>query len=261
MPYRTKNLLSIGNDAKTVKGLKKGILTGVMYLAPHSLSGHQVCPNASEGCKAACLYTSGHGRFTNTQVARINKTKWFFEDRESFMATLVKNVEALIRKAEREGLIPAVRLNGTSDIAWEKIACTRDGVQYRSIIEAFSEIQWYDYTKVLNRKRALSLPNYHLTFSLAEDNDLDAAKALVQGYNLAVVMRLGKKDTKPETWSGFPVIDGDETDVRFLDPKGGTVVALFAKGDARKDTSGFVRDPEGGLNLQATSKINLKIAA
>ena len=260
MSYRTKNLLSIGNDAKTVKGLKKGILTGVMYLAPHAISGYQVCPKASEGCKAACLYTSGHGRFTNTQIARINKTKWFFEDRESFMATLVKNVESLIRKAEGKGLTPAIRLNGTSDIAWEKIACVRDGVQYRSIIEAFSEIQWYDYTKILGRKKALSLPNYHLTFSLAENNDADAAKALEQGYNLAVVMRLGRNDAKPETWSGFPVVDGDETDVRFLDPKGGTVVALFAKGDAKKDTSGFVRDPEGGLNVRATS-IPIKLAA
>lgn len=261
MSYRTKNLLSIGNDAKTVKGLKKGILTGVMYLAPHSISGYQVCPNASDGCKDACLYTSGHGRFTNTQIARINKTKWFFEDRESFMATLVKNVESLIRKADRENLIPAVRLNGTSDIAWEKIACVRDGVHYRSIIEAFSEIQWYDYTKILNRKRALSLPNYHLTFSLAEDNDADAIKALRQGYNLAVVMRLGRNDPKPEIWSGFNVIDGDETDVRFLDPECGTVVALFAKGDAIKDTSGFVRDPEGSLNVQGLDKIKIKLAA
>ncbi len=255
MSYRTKNLLSIGNDAKTVKGLKKGILTGVMYLAPNTISGYQVCPNASEGCIAACLYTSGHGRFTNIQTARINKTKWFFEDRETFMETLVKNVESLIRKAHKLNLIPAVRPNGTSDIAWEKIKCERNGVTYNSIIEAFPEIQWYDYTKILGRKKALRLDNYHLTFSLAEDNDKDALAALEQGYNLAVVMRLGRNDPKPATWSGYPVIDGDETDVRFLDPKGGTVVALFAKGDAIKDTSGFVRDPNIGLN----NSINIQI--
>ena len=257
MSYRTKNLLSVGADAKTVKGLKKGILTGVMYLAPHNISGHQVCPKASEGCKAACLYTSGHGRYSNTQIARINKTKWFFEDRESFMATLVKNVESLIRKAEKNGLTPAIRLNGTSDIAWEKIACVRNGVRHASIMEAFPDIQWYDYTKILGRSKAINLPNYHLTFSLAENNDSDAVKALAQGYNVAVVMRLGRDDEKPNTWGGFPVIDGDETDVRFLDPKGGTVVALFAKGDAKKDDSGFVRHPDGGFN----NALSIKLAA
>lgn len=253
---RTSNLLSVGNDAKTVKGLKKGILTGVMYLAPYDVSGYQVCPNASKGCSAACLYTSGMGAMSNVQKSRINKTKWFFEDRESFMEVLVKNIEALIRKAGREGLIPAVRLNGTSDIAWEKIKCVRDGVEYRSLMDAFPDTQFYDYSKILGRKRALAMDNYQLTFSLAEDNDSQAIKALSEGYNVAVVMRLGRGDPKPETWAGYPVVDGDETDVRFLDPDGGHVVALFAKGDAIKDTSGFVRDVNGGFN----TKLNLKVA-
>jgi len=168
---------------------------------------------------------------------------------------LVKNVDSLIRKAERENLIPAVRLNGTSDIAWEKIKVVRGGVTYRSIMEAYPDIQWYDYTKILGRKRALSLPNYHLTYSLAEDNDAQAIQALEQGYNLAVVMRLGRNDPKPETWGGYPVVDGDETDVRFLDPDGGHIVALFAKADAVNDTSGFVRDPDGGFNNTITLKV------
>lgn len=254
------SLLSVGNDAKTVKGLKKGVLTGVLYLAPNDISGNQVCPNATKGCIKACLYTSGHGRFTKTQEARINRTKWFFEDRTSFLATLIKNVDSLIAKAGREGLIPAIRLNGTSDIAWEKIKVVRDGVEYRSIMDAYPDIQWYDYTKILGRKRALSLPNYHLTFSLAEDNDTEALKALEQGYNVAVVMRLGRNDPKPEMWGAFPVIDGDETDVRFLDPDGGHVVALFAKGDAIHDESGFVRDPNSGFNVQDI-KIKIKLAA
>jgi len=253
---RTKNLLSVGNDAKTVKGLKKGILTGVMYLAPYDVSGYQVCPNATTGCSNACLYTSGMGTMSNVQKARINKTKWFFEDRESFMETLVKNIEVLVRKAERRGLIPAVRLNGTSDIAWEKIRCERNGVSYGSVIEAFNDIQFYDYTKVLGRKKALNLDNYHLTFSLAEDNDNDALKALREGYNVAVVMRIGRDDPKPEIWGGYPVVDGDETDVRFLDPDGGHVIALFAKADAVKDTTGFVREASEGFN----QTIKLKVA-
>lgn len=251
------NLLSVGNDAKTVKGLKKGILTGVMYLAPYDISGYQVCANATEGCSNACLYTSGMGAMSNVQKSRINRTKWFFEDRESFMETVVNDIERLVRKAKRENLIPAVRLNGTSDLPWEKVKCVRDGVHYNSVMEAFSDVQFYDYSKILNRKKALSLDNYHLTFSLAEDNDASAVKALDQGYNVAVVMRVKKDAPKPETWGGYPVVDGDETDVRFLDPDGGHIVALFAKGDAVKDTSGFVREPDHGFNR----RIELKVAA
>lgn len=239
---RTKYLLSISADAKTVKGSKLGVMTGVLYLAPHDLSGFQVCPKASEGCKLACLYTAGRGVYTYTQNARINKTKWFFEERVSFMETLVSDIKRLIRKAERENMIPAVRLNGTSDIAWEKLKVTRDGVVYASIMEAFPDVQFYDYTAILGRTKALNLHNYHLTFSLKENNDKDARKALDQGYNLAVVMRVKRKEAKPKRWAGYPVVNGDETDVRFMDKQGGTIVALFPKGKGRADTSGFVRD-------------------
>lgn len=239
-------LLSIAADVKTIKGEKQGYLTGVMYLAPYTLSGYQVCPNASEGCKAACLYTAGRGIYSNTQNARINRTKRFHEDRENFMVQLVSEVEGLIRKAGREKMIPVVRLNGTSDLPWEKIKCVRKGVEYASIMEAFSGVQFYDYTKILGRSKALSLPNYHLTFSLAEDNDKRAVRALGEGYNVAAVLRVGRTEAKPATWSGYPVHDGDATDLRFLDPAG-VIVALFPKGKGRKDTSGFVREVAGVL--------------
>jgi hypothetical protein len=242
-----QNILSVGKDAKTIKGTKKGVMTGILYLAPHLLSGYQVCPKASEGCKLACLYTAGRGVYSRTQNGRINKTKWFFEDRESFMETLVNNMEALIRKANRENMIPAARLNGTSDIAWEKIACVKNGIKYASIMEAYPEVRFYDYSKVLGRSKALKLKNYHLTFSLSESNDNDAQKALAQGYNLAVVLRLGRTEKKPKRWSGYPVVNGDETDVRFLDPKHGHIIALFPKGRGRKDTSGFVREVNSTL--------------
>ena len=241
-------LLSIAADAKTIKGEKKGYLTGVMYLAPYTLSGFQVCPNASDGCKAACLYTAGRGIYSNTQNARIARTKRFFADKTAFMAQLVSEVEGLIRKAGREKLIPVVRLNGTSDLPWEKIKCERNGVEYASIMEAFPNIIFYDYSKILGRTKALSLPNYHLTFSLAEDNDKRAVQALEQGYNVAAVLRVGRNDPKPATWSGYPVHDGDETDLRFLDPAG-VIVALFPKGKCRKDTSGFVREVNSGFNV------------
>lgn len=240
-------LLSVAADAKTIKGEKYGYLTGVMYLAPHTISGYQVCPKASEGCKLACLYTAGRGVYTNTQQARIAKTERFHNDRDAFMAQLVKEIEAIVRKAKRENMIPVIRLNGTSDLPWEKIKCVRDGVTYGSLMEAFPHVQFYDYTKILGRSKALSLPNYSLTFSLAEDNDKRAVKALAEGYNVAVVLRVGRTEVKPATWSGYPVVNGDETDLRFLDPQGGHIVALFPKGKARKDTMGFVRDKEASL--------------
>lgn len=187
--------------------------------------------------------------YDNVQQSRIAKTNRFFENRKAFIAELVRDIEALLRKAARERMIPVVRLNGTSDMPWEKFACVRNGVKYDSIMEAFPEINWYDYTKILNRHKALSLPNYHLTFSLSEDNDKDAVKALAQGYNVAVVMDVKRNEPKPATWGGYPVIDGDETDLRFLDPKGGYIVALFPKGKARKDEMGFVRPKDGGFVL------------
>ena len=259
MYIQAKKLLSVSRDAKTVKGEKEGVLTGVMYLAPHSLSGYQVCPKASAGCMAACLYTAGQGIYSSVQKSRLNRTRWFFEGRESFMAVLVEDIQRLVRKAVKLNMIPAVRLNGTSDIAWEKMAVTVDGIEYRSLMEAFANVQFYDYTKILGRKLAVSLPNYHLTFSLAEDNDADAVKALAQGYNVAVVMKAKRKEAKPESWGGYPVVDGDVDDIRFNDAKGGHIVALFAKGKATKDTSGFVRETTGGFR-GSRKEIYLKVA-
>ena len=149
-------------------------------------------------------------------------------------------------------MLAAVRLNGTSDIAWEKFRVTVDGVSYRNIMDAFPDVSFYDYTKVLGRKLALATPNYHLTFSLAESNDFLAVKALAEGYNVAVVMRVKRRaDPKPAVWGGYPVIDGDRDDIRFMDPKGGHIVALFPKGKAPKDTSGFVRNQGEGFRLAA----------
>lgn len=242
-----KKLLSVAADAKTVKGEAKGYLTGVLYMAPFDISGYQVCPKASEGCKLGCLYTAGRGIYSNTQNARIAKTKAFHEDRTAFIAQLVDEIEALIRKGKRDKLIPVVRLNGTSDLPWEKFAAIRNGVKHGSLMEAFPEVIFYDYTKILGRNKALTLPNYSLTFSLAEDNDKRAVKALSEGYNVAVVMNVKRKEEKPAMWSGYPVVNGDETDLRFLDPNGGHIVALFPKGKASKDTTGFVRPVDAML--------------
>lgn len=217
-------LLSVSNDSKTSKGEKMGYLTGVMYFAPVDISGFNVCPMASAGCKKACLYSAGRGRFNNVQQARINRTKFFYEDRPSFMLQLEKELKALIRKAEKLDLIPAVRLNGTSDIF-----CS----QYFDLMVKYSHVQFYDYTKVYKRFfRDLPL-NYYLTFSRSEENENKAIELLNLGFNVAVVF-----DQLPETWNGFKVIDGDTSDVRFLDASA-VVVGLKAKGEAKKDITGF----------------------
>ncbi len=256
MASRPTRLLNVDRNAKTAKGQKKGYLTGILYLAPAKLSGYEVCPQRSAGCTAACLNTAGRGTMTTVQKARTAKTKWYFEDRAGFMAQLVKEIAALVRKAERDGLTPVVRLNGTSDIPWERVRQASTGI---NIMEAFPHVQFYDYTKITKRALACArgeMPvNYRLVFSLTEDNDTDAREVLNAGGNVAVVFkdklpgaaffsREGRITTDTSECAtdcqSAVVHDGDETDLRHLDPAG-VIVGLKAKGKARKDTSGFVR--------------------
>jgi hypothetical protein len=248
-------LLTIGQDAKTVKGQKKGYLTGILYLAPaqsgdvRSPSGAvvNVCPNASPECIALCLNTAGRGIFDSTQNGRKRKTRLLFADRKAFMATLRENVKRLLRIAGRNGYTPVVRLNGTSDIGWES--------ESFGIMQAFPDVQFYDYTKSATRMwRYLDgrLPgNYHLTFSRSETNEADCLGVLSRGGNVAVVFSTLRHTAFPSTWNGYPVIDGDESDLRFLDGgathKGqtggahsGLVVGLRAKGRAKTHAGGFV---------------------
>jgi len=218
-------------NTKTMKGEKLGYHTYIMHLAPSTQSGYQVCPSASAGCSFACLNLSGMGRFSNVQAARIAKTKWFFEDRAAFMAQLVKEIGAAIRKSEKAGLKAVFRLNGTSDIRWEQYAVVKDGVEYRNVMEAFPTVQFYDYTKLTNRNYVPS--NYHLTFSRSEVNEMKVLGMMAQ-MNVAVVF-----DTIPDKYMGITVVDGTETDLRFLDPSF-VIVGLKANGKAKRDASGFV---------------------
>jgi len=242
-------LLTQGNP-KLMKGEKKGYLSFVLHLAPASVSGWNVCAGATAGCEAACLNTAGRGGIPNAksvtvagrhgdivvpnaiQAARIRKTAMFFQDRETFMELLAKEIAAAIKYAEKRGLIPVFRLNGTSDLRWESIRPACFGG--KNIMEMFPDVQFYDYTKLANRK---ALPaNYHLTFSLAENNEVQAFAALANGLNVAAVFR-----KVPAVFMGAAVVDGDETDLRFLDPKG-VIVGLKAKGKAKRDTTGFVKE-------------------
>jgi len=240
-------LLSVGNP-KTLKGMTQGYMTYILHLAPSTLSGHNTCPKATAGCIAACLNTAGRGgmfkKGENTNViqkARIRKTVFFYEERAGFFEWLVADIKLAIKQAAKQGLVPVFRLNGTSDISWEKYTVEVDGVAYINIFAAFPNVQFYDYTKVLGRK-VNNIANYHLTFSAADGNDVDVAKAIMQGYNIAVVFGIKKGSAMPETYKFMPVFNGDESDLRFLDPSN-AVVGLYAKGKAKKDTSGFVKYP------------------
>ena len=229
------NLLSTANP-KIQKGTKLGYLSFILHLAPTDLSGHNTCPKATAGCKAACLNTAGRGgmfkKGENTnmiQKARIRKTLAFFADREQFMKDLAKDIRKGIKQATKLGLTPVFRLNGTSDLSFEKYEV--EGA--KNIFALFPDVQFYDYTKVLGRK-VEGINNYHLTFSAADGNDADVNKAIAQGMNVTVVF-----DKIPATYKGKEVFNADETDLRFLDPKG-VVLGLKAKGRAKKDTTGFV---------------------
>ena len=216
-------------NVKTIKGLKKGYRTGILYLAPANESGViNVCPSASVGCKATCLFTAGHGRYDNVRQVRINRTLFYKSNPKAFAELLSQDVASKIQKFEKSGFIPAFRINGTSDLP--KLALP--------LAEQFPEVQFYDYTKI-PKPWLRTRKNYDLTFSASETNLRETMDALANGINAAVVFSTKPGQALPDSYLGYEVISGDETDLRFLDKKG-VVVGLTAKGKARKDTSGFV---------------------
>jgi hypothetical protein len=255
------SLLSVNADAKTVKGVKKGYLTGILYLSPATESGiTNTCTHSTPGCRAACLYTAGRAAyFPRINEARRKRTEWMVNDRDSFLAQLEKDIAALVRKAKREGYRPCVRLNGTSDLPW---------LAHR-MAAVFPKVQFYDYTKH-PRCWERARKNYHLTFSLSEENDADAYECLQNGTNVAVVFNIKRGHPLPKTFWGYRVVDGDQTDLRFrnratsnsasnpsnagLTKLRGVVIGLRAKGRAKNDCTGFVQ--QGGLVqlMQAVSK-------
>jgi hypothetical protein len=258
-------LLSIpDHNPKLAKAEKIGILSAPLHLAPAKLSGFNVCPASTAGCRSSCLHTAGAPQYMSGKSAsRIARTVAYFKARESFMAVLVAEIAAHVRKAGRLGMKPAVRLNATSDIAWERVKVTVGGVEHASVYEAFPDVQFYDYTKIAKRAIAFGqgkMPaNYHLTFSLAESNESDAVKVLAAGGNVSVVFdtQLSRWDTKIKRAlpMGYdlggilwPVVDGDVHDYRPLDGSG-VIVGLRAKGAAcgTGSATGFVRPVPAGM--------------
>lgn len=218
------NLLSA--NEKLEKGLEFGYLNLGLQLAPSTTSGYQTCPMASEGCKAACIFTSGFARmFKKVNEARIRKTRMYFERRDEFMALLRADIRKAMQQAEKLGLRLVLRLNVFSDIPWEETG----------IMGEFPTVQFMDYTAIPKRFFKTLPVNYHLTFSRKENNDAAVMKVLRAGGNVAVVFRGGL----PAVWNGYKVIDGDTHDNRFTDPKN-VIVGLKDKGDGKRDKSGFV---------------------
>jgi len=244
------------SNPKVAKNGKVDVLTAPMHLAPHNLSGFQVCAQASAGCAAACLHTAGNPVFmAQKDVIRKAKTVAYFKERDAFMAVLFFEIAALERKANQRDMECGVRLNATSDLPWERRKVNVDGTDV-FLMDYFPEVQFYDYTKITKRAIAFAtgkMPeNYHLTFSKTEANDSDCIKVLEAGGNVSVVCSLPVYKTAKATGSlPYPydtpdAIDGDAHDYRPVDGdrrgniRGGLIVALKAKGDAKHDTSGFV---------------------
>lgn len=240
MSYK-KSVLLTRNNHKTIKGEKKGYITYILYMSPYkdNSKGVNLCPHASKGCSSACLFKSGFGGlYEGVQEGRRNKTEWYLSNRVEFMLQLDKEIGLALNRHKDNHVV--FRLNGTSDIRWEKIKVREN----KTIFELYPRVQFYDYTK--NPKRFdIDLPkNYHLTFSRSEDNHAVSIELLGRGYNVAMVFDKGL----PKKYEGYKVINGDETDLRFKDKKGVIVGLKYKKNTGKggkeaneySKTSGFV---------------------
>jgi hypothetical protein len=223
-------LLSEGSsNAKTAKN---SIETLILYLAPFTQNskGVNLCPKATAGCAAACLFTAGRGAFSNVAQSRMNRTEYYLHDRRAFLAQLAKEVNSQAKKVPTL----AVRLNGTSDVKLvEMLTLTHD---------IATNVVFYDYTKIPSKagnRKTTQGHDYIVTYSFNEGKDAipNALEVLNRGGNVAVVFR----KELPDTFLGYPVIDGDQSDIMMLYNRG-VILGLKAKGKAKKDTTGFVID-------------------
>tara|TARA_Y100000590_G_C15742779_1_gene1020875 strand:+ start:463 stop:1299 length:837 start_codon:yes stop_codon:yes gene_type:complete len=254
--YERNNLLTINQDPKTSKGTSKGYITAIIYMAPASLSGKNVCSFSTAGCRAVCLNMAGRGQFNYIQQSRLNRTRYFLNDRVNFLNNLTLRISNFIEYAKRKELTPVIRLNGTSDIPYENIKIKlNDLLQYKklnnnkhkkvftafiqkdgikeslNIMDIFKNIQFYDYTKYPQTRRpnAIKQANYDLTFSRAENNETEALEYMRTNSGRASFVFSEKL---PEYYKGFKVIDADKTDLRFLEPKN-VITGLVFKGSKK----------------------------
>lgn len=225
---KPKKLLSEGySNAKTKKNVRE---TLILYLSPakQNSKGINLCPKASLGCLMACLYTAGHGKFTNTQNARMNRTEYYLADRFLFLEQIASEINKKAKKTNGE---LAIRLNGTSDVKLVEMIT--------SMYEIAENVVFYDYTKIPTKTGDKVLPSGHrymVCFSRSEDNEQIALEILQNGGVVSMVFA----NELPSEYKGYKVIDGDDRDDLMLDCQTSTIIGLKAKGDAKKDKSGFV---------------------
>lgn len=241
------NVNSSSKIQKTNKVLE--IDTYVMYLAPSNLSGHNVCAMATKECIAGCLNTSGRAKMHKSYLAitnaRVNKTKLFYSDRELFNKMLFHEVGMYAKRTANKGKDFAVRLNGTSDL--NPILFKQNG---QNILQAYPNVQFYDYTKVLNRiELCQKYPNYDLTFSFTGYNWNDCLVALEHNVRVAVIFNVGRNAALPETFNGFTVVDGDKYDYRPLDGKQ-VIVGLRWKSIRDKATNDLIKNSPFVVQLE-----------
>ena len=271
-PFRLCNLL--GTSTKVVKGKKLRVDTKVLYLLPAKTTGALVqtetgrkilnvvsketnvdpvyllhkaiewnaCIHADK-CKDNCLATtSGHLAMDDNQMFMLAKTLLFLADKEGFLVQLygevLKYERQVRRRSKREGVewTQAVRLNGGTDIRWPM-----------EFFQSLPRTQFYDYTKVEQRMYEDWPSNYHLTFSWGSANDKAVSRVLDAGHNVAVCVKheVGQRDYR------LRYQNGDATDARFLDLKGGWLITLTPKGPvAKKDTTGFVKQSMGEVKCR-----------
>jgi hypothetical protein len=213
------------HSAKMKYSYNKGTMTYCVYLAPYNMSGYQVC-GKGEHCHEFCLNGAGHNKadiiangfeHSKINISRIKKTKAFYEQRETFMELLIKEIESARQSAKRKNMEFAVRLNGTSDLS-PLLFCYKG----KNILEIFPDVQFYDYTKVPTRFNVSDkYSNYDVTFSFDGYNWDECEKALARNEKVAVVF----EHELPTTYKKYRVINANDSDTRFLDPKG-TIMGL-----------------------------------
>lgn len=248
-PVANSGDLLTTTNPKVAKGAAElGYLPAVLHLAPATMAGANVCPWASAECVAACLNTAGRGGialdasgWNAIQAARIRRTAMMILQPEAFAEKLCAEVTRHARNAQRHGLTPALRLNGTSDVAWHR---THPAIVAHAIAEG---CRVYEYTK--RPKPDAAEAGVDITYSYPGGNGNAARRYLDCGHRVAVVFATRKGADLPREWrspwgEAFTVIDGDAHDLRFTDPTG-VIIGLRAKGKARAirgTRTGFVQE-------------------
>jgi hypothetical protein len=175
---------------------------------------------------------------SNVKEARVNRTHYYLQDKFTFLLQVTTEITKSAKNLAKKNQDLAVRLNGTSDIKLVEQIVTNYGKDIPS------NVVFYDYTKFPNKAGERILKSghrYQVAFSLSEDN-WDDFHTLVKSKKAigAAVFSVKADAPLPVAYMGMPVVDGDSRDDLMLDVPLGTILGLRAKGQAKKDTTGFV---------------------